>query len=182
MSNEKLNNISNLIDKLIDIVNGNIKSKHSDHIKRIKKIIKKIFSINVNFAIKSLLNNYDLFSDVEGILDIIWDNIKHTVKDYIHVFVIMMAEIRVKLIKSIDSAIDRRTIYYNVDIDTIIKEIRNNTFDIGEFNKVFKIIALHTGKLNNSVQYHVPFPDFSKESINNIMLAFKDIFNTLYNK
>lgn len=178
-SNEKLNDISNLMDKLIDIMNGH---KNKSDTKKIKKYIKRMFDVNVNFAIKSLLDNYEIFHGIDEVLDIVWDNIRSKVKDYIHVFVIMLAEIRVKLIKLINSAVDRKNIYYNVDIDMIIKNIRNNKFNVNEFNTIFGIILESIHKFDNGIEYPVKFHDFNKESINHILIMFKQIFQILYNK
>ena len=184
-SDKQINEISNLVDKLIDIITiCNAKNKSGDnikhHIKQIKVIVKKMFSINTNFAIKSLLNNYELFNTIENILDIIWNNIKCTPKDCIHIFIIILAEIRVKLIKLINSAIERKNLYYNIDMDVIIKKIRNNEFTIVEFNKILNVILQNTNIIDNSIKYPIHFEDFNKHSINVILCLFKQIFNIIH--
>jgi hypothetical protein len=185
ISDKKINEISNLICKFSTIIDTCFIKKNNNEcikkcMKQIKNTIKKMFYINTCFATKALLNNYDIFYLNKYICAIVWDYIKSKSKDNIHTILIILAEIRVKLLKVIKAPNDKRFLYYNIDIDSIINKIRNNNFMVYDFNNILNIILKILNDNGKTIDYPKSIKDFSKESTNIIFDEFKQIFEVTF--
>ena len=157
-----------------------IQNKSIDHnfIKKINNIISEIFKINHNFAIKTFLQNYDMFIDSNNIMKHIWDKIKEYFKNDIrHAILIIIAELRVKLIQSLTLSEDKKDIYFNIDIEIIIKDIRNNDFTIEKINNIIKLLLQKINKITN---LNITNQKLDNQKLFEIFDLFQIIFNTIY--
>jgi hypothetical protein len=139
---------------------------------RIVNIIDKMFYINDKMAAKLLLQNYNMYMDITVATNKLWSCLNN-VNDINHVFLILTAELRIKLIYLTHSSKDRKDIYYKIDTEDIIKDIRTNNF--GQ-NKIKNIINLFRSKI-----YKLYYVDIKKPKTN-ILHTFRSMFDVLYNR
>ena len=121
------------------------KNINNSSIVKINELINKLFEINMSMSVQIVLNKYEIFNDLHDATDTIWKNIESKINDHNnHILIIIIAELRVKLIPKLVNAQDKKDVYYDIDIDQIIKYVRNNEFS---FDKLWDIIELFTLKL-----------------------------------
>ena len=168
--------INNIYDKLIDACIEYRINKYGIH--TIIRLIKKMFIINNKMATKTLLQNYKNFVDINIVSNEIWKCIA-TINDrnWDHVILIMIAELRIHFIPQLKTSSDRKDIYYKIDIENIIKLIRNNEFHCEKLDTIMNIFISKINKVYNA--YMLPF---SRE-YENLQLYYKhivDLFEQMY--
>jgi len=158
------------------------KNINNSSIVKINELINKLFEINMSMSVQIVLNKYEIFNDLHDATDTIWKNIESKINDHNnHILIIIIAELRVKLIPKLVNAQDKKDVYYDIDIDQIIKYVRNNEFS---FDKLWDIIELFTLKLisldknfNNTICSLETF--FKNGDYKSIILIFRKMFDFL---
>ena len=123
-------------------------SKKKQIIKKSKfTIIKKMFNINPMISTKKLLSSYKLISRIPYLCNIIWkeilDNMNNNIYNREHLFIIMVAELRIMMVPKLNNTSDRKKLYYMIDIENIIQSIRNRSLSI---SNVLSIISIFDNK------------------------------------
>jgi len=146
-SKDTLYHIDSLFEnltKLITIYKIKIKKQMEikNEINEIMEIMDKIYKIDKKFAIKTFLNKYQYFVINEILTNKIWhmiEKMSFNENDRNHIILLIIAELRVKLIPMLVIPKDRKDIYYQIDTEEIIKNIRCNNFHLTNLKKIMDI-------------------------------------------
>ena len=113
-------------------------------------LVDELFNINPKIATNKLLSNYSFVSANTSIKDRIWQNISEISTENVgyrdHFFLILVAELRIELIRKLKLSKDRKELYYKIDVEEIIQCIRNNSLRL---SYVINTILLLSKKVNN---------------------------------
>lgn len=94
-----------------------------------KKLFDQMMNINVNLTFKMLLEDYTFIFKNDKLCKHLWSKLRHSLENNReNLYLILISEIRVKLIKTFKTCTDRKDIYYNIDTDKLIECIRENHF------------------------------------------------------
>ncbi len=171
--------INKIYDKLIDACIEYRINECSDY--KISHFIKRIFIINNKMATKTLLQNYPHFINIPVAQNIIWtciNNIKDENLD--HIVLIMIAELRIHIIPKLHTSTDRKDIYYKIDIENIIKLIRNNKFNCEKLDPFLNIFVSKINKSNNkNIQRFKKKCDNLQEYYIEIVDLFKQMYDII---
>lgn len=145
------------------------------------KIIDKMFSIDPMITAKRLLSSYRLISAISDVADIIWkqilNNMNSTVYNREHLFIIMVAELRMLMIPKLISSLDRKRLYYKIDIEEIIQAVRNrslSTVDVMNIIRIFSGDMIDAGSQKYEC-WNSEFNEFVVES-------FRSMFDRIGNR
>lgn len=115
----------------------------------LKKVLKNMLNINVNLTFKAVLEDYRTIYKNRELCKYFWSQLRTFLDDHReNLYVILISEIRVKLIKTIKNCSDRKDIYYNIDTDKLIEKIRDNDFNPQLITDYFNLIYQKMKTLN----------------------------------
>ncbi len=141
--------------------------------------IDKMFNINYKMCIKKLLDCYEFLSVIEEIKAHIWQKINECYnKNRDTTIIIMIAELKSKTISITALVMSRKNIYYNIDIETLIKKVQNNSFEPKHLNNIFNIFesALGCSKMINHID---SYDAWSNEYDGTVLSNFQYLFDTI---
>jgi hypothetical protein len=142
----------------------------------IEENIHKLFKINSKFALNLILDNYSKFKSNEKLQNIIWTVIKAFFpKPKDEVLLLLISQVRIKLIPLLTSIQDRKDIYYDIDSEKIIDNIRNDQFNFKSIKEIIDRLQAKVYVVNHNYKYH----KINKYSGTRILYIFKDMFNTI---
>ncbi len=188
-SRDSLNKIEILLESLINetkiyrlklLKNMDITSMDD----RMDSIIDKMFSINKNFTIKILLDNYDYLCVVKDLKDVIWRKILEAMGEYRENIILMMITgIKIHLIHLLKNSEDRRDIYYKLDNENIIKTIRDNNLTPEKTSYLMQILVDKINKLDNKnrINFRLVGKSWNSTIDIHIIETFKLMFDFIYN-
>ena len=148
----KLINFKNTIETY-DIINKINKSSSSNSkiITTLKEHMDDIFSINKMIAIKTFLQYYTQFCKIDPIKILFWNHVSCIYDDNTdHVFILLVAELRKYLIQNVSTIEAKKQLYYNIDIDELIKQTRWSKIKNDEYIKIVNILNDYSNKGKNS--------------------------------
>jgi hypothetical protein len=132
------------VDTLLELIRINYNTKNNNN-KECCHILKQLFKKNQRFAIKLLLNNYKKIKNNKYVNDYLWKKILVNLNFSFHnMFIILISELEKKILLSLKTSIDRKDMYYNVNIDDIITGFINNTFTN---DKIYNLIIITQDKI-----------------------------------
>jgi hypothetical protein len=191
MSQDHILEVNNLIEdilKNIQIYKMIISREYNDAdyinslCDNITSSIDKMFEINYKVCVKKLLDHYDIFTNVDSIKKHIWGKIGECYfKNRETIILIVVTELKSKIIPFVTSAIDRKDIYYNVDTEEIIKKIQDNEFNVIDLNNIIHIF-LNVLNEKTSAKYHKKLDKYEEwnEKYDEIALSiYRYIFDTI---
>lgn len=177
------------IDSLMRTINQNIKIYKLMQNKEMKNVdqiindinddIDKMFNINYKMCIKKLLDCYELISVIEEIKVHMWQKINKCYnKNRDTTIIIMIAELKSKVISTAALVMLRKNIYYNIDIEELIKKIQNNNFKPKHLNNIFNIFAssLECSEVINNINNS---DTWSNEYDDTILSNFQCLFDEI---
>jgi len=150
-----INEITKLFDELqseINIVRIRNRRKLSiiNYGNKIKDLIDQLFNKNPKYSIRILLNNYDIFKDLDDLEKYFWLSVGQVYSQYREtLFITLVSELKIKLINKLSRPYDRKKIYYLIDIEDLISKIGSGLFDNGTIVNILNIIG-NKIKKNNS--------------------------------
>ena len=104
--------------------------------------LKRIFEIDNYLAVHIFLSKYKI---LEYFSYTIWEYIEILYKkNKKHIFVLLLAEIKTHLMKNVTDINKLKEIYYSIDIDSIINNIKNSNFDDDTMSSIIKKISILT--------------------------------------
>jgi hypothetical protein len=137
------------------------------YIHNMQSHINNMIDINNMLCIKLLIKYYNQFKNIEQVKDYFWLKIRDIASsNFNHIIIILLAELRHHSIYINENIKARKDLYYNIDIDNIIKKVRNQQDVTQDFDNAIKILNNHTHKIiikSNSV-------------IDNIILLYDTIY------
>ena len=186
---DKIEKLEGMLMELIELYNCYdckiLKTKNKILV-NMEQISSNMFDIDGNYTSKIILNNYKLLSINDKLKDKIWLNISELFKhEYKRdsLILVMVAELRIKIIPKLKSSTDRKEVYYNIDVEDLSNKLRHNKLNP---QKLIKIIQIFSDKLINIDINFKPLPltniDYSiwsNECSTNIVKSFRHIFDCL---
>ncbi len=156
--------IKSFSDKMIDIVNT-------------------MFIINNKMATKLLLQNYRQYVNIKAITNTLWKHIDN-ISDVRHIILIIIAELRIKIIHQSYTSIDKKDMYYKVNIEDMIRNIRNDTLTPKKINSIINLFTAKIQKIypNSFIAAPPSSKIWSDEYQNSITNIFMAMFNILLQK
>jgi len=144
------------------------------------KVIEKMFNIDPMIATKKLLSSYRLISAISDICDIVWKRILNGMNTSVynreHLFIIMVAELRIMMVPKLTNSSDRKRLYYKIDIEEIIQSVRNRSLSTSD---VVNIISIFSGDMIdvNIQKYDSWNIEFNRFIIESFRLMFDNMKN-----
>nr|QBK89162.1 MAG: hypothetical protein LCMiAC02_02560 [Mimivirus LCMiAC02] len=202
-TSDDLYRINNLFHELYKLCSH----KDNRYKSTIINILDKMFSLNTKMTIQILLENYKHFVINKVITNYIWNTIKkistgtinqescdHNVdSDIQHIILIMITRLRIELISLLSNSADLKDIYYKIDTENIIRNIRNYKFNQSEINYIINILISKINKLypTSNIPYgwvaeqaDIPCTPMTHTIIhkyyNDVFSIFKSMFKILY--
>ena len=126
-----------LVDEMINIMQDNM--EHA-------------FNINTMLFVKLFLQLYYKFYKIDKIKTFFWDkifSIPHT--NFDHVFILLVAELRKCLIKKNDNCDAKKSLYYDIDIDNLIKKIRYGTIILTDYSDIVNILIKYVNVIDKDI-------------------------------
>jgi hypothetical protein len=136
--------------------------------KNIKKYIDNLFRINCNIAVKILISNYSILSSIPCLFKKIWKKIKYNYN--INIFLILVSELKHQILIRLDDIICIKKIYYELDIEELVKQLYYHDLNVEHINKLLITIS----KALN-VEYRFCYTEKS------IIKCLKKMFENIYN-
>lgn len=170
----KMNDLFSEIENISNIVRLQIKKKiPADNYNYLLEKVDELFKLNIKYACRMLLNRYDIFKDLYILEATFWSSIEKYYNLYKEsIMVILLAELKIKIIPLLDNPTDRKNIYYNVDIEEMISLIRNHQLN-NEYLE--KIINLLQNKINMiDINYKI-----IKYTPNNLINIFRAMYKSI---
>lgn len=165
-----------LINKCIEY---KINKNHRRINKDIKYLMKRMSIINTRMMIEKILQNYNHLIKIDIVRNILWSHIKQITEDIEHTILIMIAEFRIMLIPKLTSSLDRKDIYYKIDTENILRDIRNNKFTPAKINDILNIFVSKIKKLYPKYNIKVPSSTtWTDQYYHHIV----EIFRSMYDK
>lgn len=137
------------------------------------------FELNTKYSIKLILNKYpEIIKNNSQLESFFWKNIKKSFKHSSEViFLIILSELRVHLIHKLTSPQEKKDLYYNLDIEEIIKKIREDKFTKQDRIKIMNLLQEKISIINNN--YQKKKVHITNENDNTIKL-FRHMYNGLF--
>lgn len=180
-----LNDQTNIFEELLESMNlyklqSKISMKNNLE-NKIIAILEKLFQNDPNYAIQMLLFNYNKIKDLASITNVIWEKIyKIMLSNMDMIFLILVVELRIKIIPLLEHPNDRRDVYYGIDTEEIINDIRNNDLNIDQIQNTVNKLQNKVIKINEKYLYQtILFNDNDKENCRQIIYVFKNMFNSI---
>ena len=193
--------INNLFDELYNLCYHNNDKltiyKLTIYKLKIINILDKMFALNTKMTIQILLENYKYFVTNKIITKHMWGTItrisnsnpKKEDSNIQHIILIMITRLRIELISLLSNSVDLKDIYYRIDTEDIIRNIRNYTFNQSKINHIINILTSKIHKLYPTSKISLPHhltKQLDNKTTNkyykDIFSIFKSMFNILYNK
>ncbi len=132
--------------------------------------LEKLFYLNAKYALRIMLHNYDIFDELLPFEIIFWEKVKILYPKYKDaMFIILVAELKIRLIQRLSDPSDRKDIYYKLDTENIIDKIRSGSLTNSKIIKIINMLQNKTSKINNNF--------ICKELINSRDIDTVDIVN-----
>ena len=146
-SSNEISKIEQMFNKLEEKIKAHILASRKGHKLKVSrfKLINKMFNVSPMIATKKLLSSYKLISAIPDVSNVVWNAILNSMNDNVHnrehLFLIMVAELRIMMVPKLNSSTDRRNIYYNIDIEEIIHSIRDRSLSTIDVTNILHIFA-----------------------------------------
>lgn len=174
---QKLNNLFDQIEEQSRIIDLQIKKNIEPNITKNKILLDELFSIDPKYATRILLHNYNVISVTNELEKHLWSKIKENYYHYYdEMFLIIVAELRIKLIPLVKNPIDRKKIYYNIDIEEIIKSMSETNFSNTRIAEIINTFGNKILKINQNTN----FKSISKDDLKRNKMLLLDIFELFY--
>lgn len=171
-SKEPLNKINAIFDQIHDQIIAHTVKKMSYPNKVIPCLMNKMILIDDSFAIQLLLNNYNILNKVTS-MDILWEKVKQQFPQKRNIIVLMLiAELRIKLLSILKTSSDKKDIYYNIDIENIINDMATHHFTPSKLNYLIKLLS---SKLN--ISHDITDIAWSPEYYNKVIKSFRIMYD-----
>jgi hypothetical protein len=149
-------------------------------------IIRNMMVCEPKIAIKKLLSEYNAISSTPELSNYFWNQIKRTVHEdnekIEHIFLIMVAELRIMLIRKLKNSKDRKNIYYNVDIENIVDMMRDKQLTITEMKRIVMELSSNCNKLDGEIKCDISsvldnFDVLNQNFVNLLINSFHMMFD-----
>lgn len=173
----KLINFKNTLDTYHTLGKLNEYSSNNTMIPALKKHMNDIFCINKMIGLKVFLQYYNQFRTISVIKTFFWDKIT-TIYDNNtnHTFILLVAELRKCLIQSTSTTESKKKLYYNIDIDELIKKARNDNIIEQDYIDILNILSEYLNMVNLSESYD---DDIDKIQHNDFLNKIIVMYDTL---
>lgn len=177
MHNEFINNVqiyNNIVNK-IDHKNTTAKIEN-----RIIVLLEKIVTINSNYGIKKILENYKILENLMMIRNRVWFYIYNKLMhNDMQIIVILIVEIKTKLINKSDIE-SRRELYYKIDTDNIVNCIRSNSLTPIVINKILQLLCEKASRITSEKFDNIVMDDTWSHRYNKqLIYCFKKLYNSI---
>jgi hypothetical protein len=143
------------------------------------KYIDDLFDLNQKYALRIILHDYHIFYNMPKFEKEFWDKIRTIYinhKDIYLMFVILVVELKIKLIQILSNPIDRKDIYYKLDTENIINRISTNTLDD---NYIINIMDLLQNKITTIDYFYIKQNIKKKKLYRTIINIFEKMYNSI---
>lgn len=111
--------------------------------------INLLFKLNTKCSIKLFLENYEVFNKYDNAKKLFWSLIKYD-NEIETKIVLLIADIRHKLIKRAQSPECKKSLYYNIDIEDIVSQIRKNEMNYNYLKNIIDTLQTNLHKIDTS--------------------------------
>jgi hypothetical protein len=182
-SKDSINEMSNMfqtLQELSDIIKIEIKKNgKTTKYNYLEKLLVKLFQYNIKYAIRMFLHNYNIFYGLSSLENKFWELVNQYYDDYKdELFIILVAELKIRLIPYLNNVNDRKELYYDLDTEDIINKIRNHNLNNKSIYKIINILQNKTQKINNTYDVHKIKSKITNQDLVNI---FKSMFSETLN-
>lgn len=176
---QKLTQIFNEIQEQINIINLQTKKHISINISKTQQLIDQIFNYNPKYATRILLHNYDIFTNSRELEQYFWKKVRKCYYNYYDaMFLIIVAELRIRLIPLLLDPVSRKKIYYDIDTEDLIQKIRNSKLS----NTIIANILNIFGNQIKGINKDFDFTNVSKQDLKDDSMLLLNIFESFYHK
>lgn len=138
--------------------------------------LEKIFYLNSKYALRIMLHNYDIFDELPLFETTFWNKVKVIYpKHKDAMFVILVVELKIRLIQRLSDPLDRKEIYYKLDTENIIDKISAGSLSNSKIIKIINMLQNKTSKINSNFTYKELIDNKNKE------IDIINIFSSMYN-
>ena len=181
-SEDSLKILTKLFDQIQEqckIMNIQVKKGIKIDFDFVSNLIDELFHINCKHATRILLDNYSLFDNIIKVKQYIWKKIQQCYyKHYDEMFLIIVAELRIKLIPLLSDPFDRKKIYYHIDTDDLIQIIRNSALTNTKIADIINTFGNKFKKINHSFTFN----DVQKKDLKEDPMLLLHIFESFYDQ
>ena len=188
---DKIEKLEGMLLELVELHNCyNCKSldKNKDKILiNMEQIGSNMFDIDGNFTTKIFLNNYELFYYNNKLKNKFWLNILDLFKNEYKrdsLILIMVAELRIKMIPKLKNSKDRKNIYYNIDVEELSNKLRHNKLYPQKLIEIIKIFSNKLININKNFEpisfNHNSSSKWSNKFSIDIIKSFRNMFDSLF--
>jgi len=136
--------------------------------------LEKLFYLNAKYALRIILHNYDIFNELSSFEIKFWEKVKMLYPKYKDaMFIILVVELKIRLIQRLSDPSDRKDIYYKLDTENIIDKIRSGTLTNSKIIKIINMLQNKMSKINDNF--------ICKELTNSQDIDIIDIFSVMFN-
>lgn len=179
-SEDSIRTLTKLFDEIqeqINIINIQTKRSISINIDETKKLIKQLFENNPKYATRILLHNYNIFTNSVALEQYFWKKVQKYYYRYCDaMFLIIVAELRIKLIPLLLDPVCRKTLYYSIDTEDLIHNIRNSKLSNTTIAEIINIFGSNIQKINKDFQFN----KISKDTLKSDPMLLLNIFKSFY--
>lgn len=183
-SKDSINKMSVIFDEMKELINifrfqsrKNILVNNVNNCDNILKLLDELFDLNGKYATRILLHNYDIIKKIPNIELRFWEHVKSNyLENKEALFIILVAELRIRLIPLLTNPSDRKELYYSIDTEDIIDEVRSYEFTQKKSNKIIKILQNKVCIVNKTYNKK----DLDTYIDENIIDVFSGMFNAIY--
>ena len=172
-SNGSIKKLCNIFDEIIELnkIKKYILKNNNDYDDKLMRLVQSMFNYNPNYTIHVILHNYEMIGGSKNVNTFFWDKVSYYFnKDRDTIFLIIIAELRNKLIFMLKNPSDRKDLYYNIDIENIINKIRNHDFSESDITSIITVLLDKVYIIKNV------HPNINKEDIiNNFIFSYNII-------
>ena len=153
-SQDSINILTKLFGEIQDEINIiNIQTKRGININltQSKDLVSQLFNQNPKYAIRILLHNYDIFRNAEELEEYFWQCVQKHYNQYQEaIFVILVSELKIRLIPILTNPSDRKKVYYCIDTEDIIHKISNSGLTNEMISNIVNIFGNKIKKINSN--------------------------------
>lgn len=180
-SQDYLRTLTKLFDQIQEqnkIISLQIKKGIPINTKKSEELIDELFKNNSKFATRILLHNYEIFCSLLELECYFWKKVKDTYyqnKD--EMFIIIVSELKIKIIPLLTNPQDRKDIYYKIDIEDLVCHIRHDKLNNSTISDIINIFGEKITKINPDFQYN----EINKEELKKDNMLLLNLFENFYN-
>lgn len=135
--NSVVETIDNVMQTVVELTLFNNK-----YVDKINDMLDDVISVDKMLGLKIIFVNYWKLCSVPAVLNKVWQIVEDQLKtDFEQTVLILLAELRIRIINVCNSPLYKKKLYYKVDLEDVVRKIRSNKLDVNCFNSMFELFC-----------------------------------------